>query len=169
MTGKGDRWGRDRIGRPAPAFLRVPAPLYSPHLPARREAGRRTSAAVVVCCKTGQLWAVCVEACAGRRVHRLCPPAVACSAGCFVCLPYFACHAHCPHQVLAPIHFALPPSISLCFSLFPYSCPCAPGSPFSRAGGLLSVRASSLQAARTVPLAAATRACSGGPCTGPFV
>ena len=30
------------------------------------------------------------------------------------------------------------------------------------------VRASSLQAARTVLLAAATRACSGGPCTGPF-
>ena len=59
-----------------------------------------------------------LEACAGRRVPRLCPPAVACSAG---CVPARLCHAMPTAllNVLAPVHFAL---------LCPLSIPCAPGS-----------------------------------------
>ena len=109
VTGKGDRWGRDRIGRSAPAFLSATA------LPPLTCTARgRTSSAAVVCCEAGQLWAVCsFEACAGRRVRRLCPPAVACSAG---CVPVARlCHAHCPSQHFAPVHFALPPPVhSMC-------------------------------------------------------
>ena len=33
VTGKGDRWGRDRIGRSAPAFLAASTTAL-PHLPA---------------------------------------------------------------------------------------------------------------------------------------
>ena len=70
--------------------------------------------------------------------------------GLCACCPTFACHAHCPHQYLPRSSFAL------CVPLFIAMC------------ARIGVRASSLQAARTVPLAAATRACSGGPCAGPF-
>ena len=100
--------------------------------------GRRNLAAVVVCCKAGQLWAVCLR-----------PEPSGESTGCVrlqclvqqaFCLPaIFACHPHCPSQVLAPFillcprpfHFASVASASFA----PVSCPCAPGS---------SVRASSL-------------------------
>ena len=112
--------------------------------------------------------AVCHEACAERRVRRLCPPAVACSAGClFAC--HFACHTHCPSTscprsvLLCPVHF--------CFvcQLFHVHVHQDRRSGLAVCQGQQFVRASSLPAARTVPLAAATRACSGGPCTGPFV
>ena len=39
----------------------------------------------------------------------------------------------------------------------------------SRAGGLFVSQGQQFASCKTVPLAAATRACSGGPCTGPFV
>ena len=83
----------------------------------------------------------CYKACAGRIVRRLCLPAAALFCG--LCLPAapLPCHAHCPHR-LPPVQFALPPVHSMC------------------------ARIISLQAARTVLLAAATRACSGGPCAG---
>ena len=45
VTGKGDRWGRDRIGRSAPAFLSA-SNIALPHLPNCTE-DRTTSAAVI--------------------------------------------------------------------------------------------------------------------------
>ena len=39
MTGKGDRWGRDSVGRSEPAFLSANTTAL-PHLPARRETGQ---------------------------------------------------------------------------------------------------------------------------------
>ena len=115
------------------------SPSINLHCTAR---GRPTSSAAVVCCEAGQLLVVVfVEACAGQTICRLCPPAVACSAG-FVCLLAFAMPCPLPSSFLPPFNFALPPC----------SFPCAPGS--------------SLQVVRTVLLAATTRACSGGPCAG---
>ena len=152
MTGKGDRWGRNRLGRSEPAFLSASTTALPPSTcTARREAGQLCGQ-LLLCCEAGQLLAVVVfEACAGRRVRRLCLPAVPCSAGflfacCQFCLP-------CP----LPFISSCPRSSLLCPRSFhfccacPRSCPCAPGS--SRK--LL-----------TVLLAAATRACSGGPCAG---
>ena len=115
-------------------------------------------------------------ACAERRVRRLCCLQLPCSAGCvclqclfcglcFACLAIFACHAHCPHQHLAPVQFALPRSsfASLCFVHFiSLRCPVHVHVRQDRCQG------QQFASCKTVPLAAATRACSGGPCTGPF-
>ena len=80
-----------------------------------------------------------------RGLYRLCSPAAA--LFCRLCVPARLCHAM-PTALLIVCPF------QFCFA--PCPCPCAPGS-------------SSPQVVRTVPLAAATRACSGGPCTGsPF-
>ena len=95
---------------------------------------------LVVCCKAGHLWAVCFEACAGRRIRWLCLPAVpvqqavsACSGlfcGLFGCLPLCL---PCP----------LPSSTS-CFAPFTVLClPCSFHVLQDR-----RVRASSLPAAR---------------------
>ena len=109
------------------------------HLPPTYLHGERppTSAAVVFAARL----AIC-----GRSLR---PEPDGESAGCvclqclvlqaFVCLPPFACHAHCPHH-FAPIQFIL-----LLFACHLFI-PCAPGSPLVRAGGLFSVRASSLPA-----------------------
>ena len=117
VTGKGDRWGRDSVGRSAPAFMAASTTALPPLTCTVRQ-GKDDICGCCVLLLRGQPSAGCVfEACAGRRIRWLCPPAVACSAGCFVCLPLFACHAHCPHQFL-------PPFIALC----PLFLPCAPGS-----------------------------------------
>ena len=124
MTGKGDRWGRDSVGRSAPAFLSANT-FALPHLPARREAGQLCGS----CCfaaRPANCGRLCFEACAGRRVRwlclpavalfsRLCLPAVLCSAGLFACRAIFACHAHCPQQ-FAPVQLLCPRSISFCFA-----------------------------------------------------
>ena len=58
VTGKGDRWGRDRIGRSAPAFLAASTTAL-PHLPALH--GERPANFVggcCFCCEAGQLLAV---------------------------------------------------------------------------------------------------------------
>ena len=90
VTGKVDRWGRDRLGRSKPAFLSASTIVLPPlTCTARREAGQLCRQ-LLLCCETGQLLAVFLEAFAGRRIHRLCPPAVACSAG---CVPARLCHA----------------------------------------------------------------------------
>ena len=95
--------------------------------------------------EAGHLWAICFmrPEPGGESAGCVCLQ-LPCSAGC-VPAAIFACHAHCPSQHLAPVQFCFAPVhvASLCFHLF---MPCAPGSPFSRAGGLLSVRASSLRA-----------------------
>ena len=100
------------------------------------------------------------------------------SAGCVrlqylfsrLCLPacHFACHAHCPSQRSCPHSSLLCPRPFRFIVLCPRSIPCAPGSPLSRAGDFFQ-SGPAVCKLRTVPLAAATRACSGGPCTGPFV
>ena len=111
VTGKGDRWGRNRVGRSEPAFLSDSTFALPPlTCTARREAGQRRLR-LLFCCEAGQLLAVCfVEACAGRRVRRLCPPAVACSAG-YVCLLAFAMPCPLPFSTFLPPFscFALPP------------------------------------------------------------
>ena len=43
MTGKGDRWGRDSVGRSAPAFMAVPL-----HSPTYLHGGKPTSSAAAV-------------------------------------------------------------------------------------------------------------------------
>ena len=157
MTGKGDSWGRDSVGRSAPAFLSANIfALPPPTCTARGQLRRR------------QLLFAAKPANCGPFVLRPVPGGE--SAGCVrlqylfsrLCLPacHFACHAHCPHQHLAPIQqFAFP--VQFILLLAPCSCPCAPGS---------SCRFVQIFAScETVPLAAATRACSGGPCTGPFI
>ena len=69
VTGKGDRWGRDRVGRSEPTFLSA-STIALPHQPALH--GMRPANLIswlLLCCEAGQLLAVCFfEACAGRRV-----------------------------------------------------------------------------------------------------
>ena len=143
MTGKGDRWGRDSVGRSAPAFLAASTTaLPPPTCTARRETGQLCGQ-LLLCCEAGQLLAVCFEACARRRVRRLCPPAVSLFSR--LCLPA-AFAMPTALIVLAPVHFAL---------LCPCSFLCAPGSSNHQ-----------FASCKTVLLAAATRACSGGPCAG---
>ena len=132
----------------------MPTPLHSPtylHCTARGRPAK-SSAAVVVSLRGWPSVAACFEACAGRRIRWLCPPAVPVLRA--VCLlPPFACHAHCPHH-LPPLKFACPRSFHFALPLF---LPCAPGS-----SSIVNMFAS----CETVLLAAATRACSGGPCAG---
>ena len=160
-TGKGDRWGRDRVGRSEPAFLSGQhhrTPSINLHCTAR---GRPTlSAAVVVCCENGHLWPFVLRpvpdgASAGCIcLQRLCSTGFVLPVHPLPAMPTALLNVLAPVQVrFAPISFA-----SVCF---PCSLPCAPG----------SVRASSLSpnmfaSCKTVPLAAATRACSGSPCAG---
>ena len=157
VTGKGVRWGRDKVGRSEPAFLAASTTALPPSTStARREAGQLCGQ-LLLCCEAGQLLAVVFEACAGRRVRRLCLPAAAWF--CRLCLPALfcglcacsplPCHAHCPSHHFAPVLFIL---------LCPLFIPCAPGSSCFRTNKFASCK--------TVLLAAATRACSGGPCAG---
>ena len=120
VTGKGDRWGRDSVGRSAPAFMAASTTVLPPRTCMARGQLRQLAAVVLLHHRptVGRLF-----------LQGLCraesPPAVsACSAlfsRLFVCLSNFACHAHCPSQqflppficfsLLAPVHFA-----SLCFA-----------------------------------------------------
>ena len=122
VTGKGGRWGRDRLGRSAPAFLSAnTTALPPPTCTARREAGRRWSAAVVFAARLANCWSLCFEACAGRRIRWLCPPAVPVLWA--VCLlPPFACHAHCPHQRSCPHSSLLFPVLFILLLCSPVHC-----------------------------------------------
>ena len=61
VTGKGDRWGRDRLGRSAPAFLSANTTALPPiYLHGGRQANIVGSCCF--CCKAGQLLAICFEA-----------------------------------------------------------------------------------------------------------
>ena len=118
VTGKGDRWGRDRVGRSAPAFLAASTTALPPSTcTARREAGQLCGSCCF-CCQAGQLLAVSSRPVPGGE-----------SAGCVrlqwlvlqaVCLLAFA--MPCP----LPFSTFLPPFILLCLPLF---IPCVPGSP----------------------------------------
>ena len=144
MTGKGDRWEGDRqVGRSEPAFgVASTTALPPPTCTARREAGQRRLR-LLFCCEAGQLLAVVssrpVPVGLSAGCVRMQRP---CSAG-YVCLLAFAMPCPLPSS-FAPVHFASPTPLFI---------PCAPG----------SSQGISLQAARTVPLAATTRVCSGGP------
>ena len=88
MTGKGDRWGRNKVGRSEPAFLSASTIALPPSTcTARREAGQLCRR-LLFFCEAVQLLAVVFETCAGRRVRRLCPPAAALFCGLCVCLPW---------------------------------------------------------------------------------
>ena len=126
VTGKGDRWGRNREGRSEPAFLSASTLALPPSTcTARQEAGRH-HLRPLFCCEAGQLLALCsVEACAGRRVRRLCLPAAALFCGLCVrlhwlvqqavCLLAFAMPCPLPISTfLPPFSFALPPVHSMC-------------------------------------------------------
>ena len=142
-----------------------------PHLPARREADviwQLLFAAKPANCgpcvlrpEPGGESAGCV-ACRAL-FSRLCLPAV------LFCRLLFACHS-LPAMPTALLNI-LPPFSLLCPVHCAFAChlfiPCAPGSPFRRAGDLFQIGPAVCKLL-TVPLAAATRACSGGPCTGPF-
>ena len=141
VTGKGDRWGRDRLGRSEPAFLSANTTALPPLTCTARGQHHHLQLLCCFCCEAGHLWPF-VEACAGWRVHRLCPPAVACSAGCVPACLYLPCplpsSTSCPRSTFClPRSFCLPPSIPFCLC---FACTlfmsCAPGSPLVRAGGL---------------------------------
>ena len=107
MTGKGDRWGRDRLGRSAPAFLSANiSALPPPPCTARREAGRRWSAAVVFAAPPANWWPSFVSS----R-----PEPDGESAGC-VCL-------QCLFSGLCACHLCLPCPLPSSFAPFSLLCP----------------------------------------------
>ena len=157
VTGKGDRWGRDRLGRSEPAFLSASTFALPPLTCTAR--GRPTLWQLLFLLRGRPTVAVCYEACAGWRVRRLCPPAVALFCGLYACLSLPAMPTALIN--ILPRSFCLPPSIFVCLPPF---IPCAPG---SSCRFVATVCQGQLFAScKTVPLAAATRACSGGPCAG---
>ena len=163
MTGKGDRWGRDSEGRSAPAFLAASTTALPPlTCTIRQEAGRRHRQ-LLFRCEAGHLLAVYFEACAGRRIRWLCPPAVACSAGCVLPAVHFCLPCPLPSSVLAPIKFACPIPFLLCLHPVHFHV-----RQDHRRLGPAVCQGQQFASYKTVPLAAATRACSGGPCTGPL-
>ena len=134
VTGKGDRWGRNKVGRSEPAFLSASTiALPPPTCTARREAGQLCRQ-LLLCCEAGHLLAVCF----------LRPVPDGESAGC-VCLQCLVQQAVCLLAFAMPCPLPstfLPPFILLCPVLFILLCPlfipCAPG----------SLQATRLQAAR---------------------
>ena len=97
----------------------MPAPPHSLHLPALH--GERPANFVGGCCCAARPANICgrccsFEACAGRRVHRLCPPAVALFCGLCVCLPCHLCHViPLPFSTVCPVLFILSaPVHSMC-------------------------------------------------------
>ena len=126
MTGKGDRWGRDSVGRFAPAFLSANTfALPPPTCTARREAGQLCGSCCGFAAKPANCWLLVLRPVPGGE-----------SAGC-VCLQclfsglLFALPS-LPAMPTALIKF-LPPFSLLCphsFALFAFHLflPCAPGS-----------------------------------------
>ena len=141
VTGKGDSWGRDSVGRSAPAFMAASTPALPPLTCTAR--GRRHLAAVFAA----------KPANCGPFVRGLCRaenPLAVVACSCFVLravclLPFFACHAHCPSTVLAPVQFALCFAPFMCFCLPPVHSMCARITA-KQGRRFLSVRASSLRA-----------------------
>ena len=136
MTGKGVRWGRDRIGRSAPAFLSANTFALPPPTCTARD---RRHLRLVVCCKAGHLWP-CV----------LRPEPGGGSAGC-VCLQclvqqaVFCLPCPLPFSTVAPVQVLLAPSIPLCFA-YPRSCHVLQDHRLAGPAVCLLVRASSLRA-----------------------
>ena len=140
VTGKGDRWGRDRLGRSEPAFLSTTA---LPHLPARREADFSIVGSCCDCCET--------RPSAGCFLR---PVPDGESAGC-VRLQWLVLRAVClpaiptAHQHLAPVqHFACPRPFSCFVVLSPVSCHVRQDHHLAGPAVCLSARASSLPATK---------------------
>ena len=75
MTGKGDRWGRDSVGRSAPAFLSVSNFALPPLTCTAR--GRRHLRLLLFAARPANCGPfVCFEACAVRSICWMCLPAV---------------------------------------------------------------------------------------------
>ena len=112
MTGKGDRWGRDSVGRSAPTFMAVP--LHSPTYLQGERPDNLICGSCCFCCEAGQLVAVCLRPVPGGE-----------SAGC-VCLQclfcglLFAC-SFLPAMPTALLN-SLPPFISSCPRSFAQVC-----------------------------------------------
>ena len=150
VTGKGVRWGRDRVGRSAPTFMAASTTALPPLTCMAR--GRTSSAAVVLAARPAVGW-LFFEACAGRSVCRLCclQCLVQRAFVCLLCLPCpLPSSSSCPRQHLCPrpFHFCL---------LAPVHSMCA---------RIVLCQGQQFASCKTVLLAAATRACSGGPCAG---
>ena len=105
VTGKGDRWGRNREGRSEPAFLSASTiALPPPTCTARREAGQLLAVVFLQgLCRADHLPSVFASS--SLVLRALCPPAVACSAG-YVCL-LLAFAMPTALNVLAPALFIL--------------------------------------------------------------
>ena len=125
MTGKGVSWGRDSVGRSAPAFLS--ANNCTPPTYLHGERPTSSAAAAVFAARSANC---------GPFGCFLGPVPGGESAGCVrlqwlvqqaFCLPaaIFACHTHCPSHHLPPfkllcprsvhlLHCALPPFIAMC-------------------------------------------------------
>ena len=125
MTGKGVSWGRDSVGRSAPAFMAASTPAL-PHLPARREADVIWQ--LLFAAKPANWWPF---------VMRPVPSGE--SAGCVrlqwlvlraVCLlPFLPAMPTALHQRSCPRSSLLCPVQIICFVCLPTcSFPCAPGS-----------------------------------------
>ena len=143
MTGKGDRWGRDRLGWSAPAFMAASTPALPP-LTCTAKGRHRWSAAVFLLRSRPAVGRSVLEACAGRKIRRLCLPAVPVLRA--VCLLFTLC-------LPCPLPFTSSCPRSVCFAPFKFCFVCAPvhcHARQDRSGPAVCrrVRASSLQAAR---------------------
>ena len=108
VTGKGDRWGRDRLGRSEPAFLRASTTAL-PHLPALHgEKQADVGLQLLFHCEAGHLWPFVLRPVPGGGCVRL---------QCSVLRAFlFACHSlpamPTALNVLAPVQLlqvCLPP------------------------------------------------------------
>ena len=123
VTGKGDRWGRDSVGRSAPAFMVASISALPPLTCTARERPTSSSAAVVRC-EAGYLWPFVMRPEPGGESAG-CVCLRCCSAGfllpatlCLPCPLPFSTVA--PVQLLCPVSsfcsivFCLPPVPSMC-------------------------------------------------------
>ena len=113
VTGKGDRWGRDRLGRSAPAFLSANTTALPPSTYLHGERQADVGLQLLFRCEAGHLWPF---------VLRPVPDGE--SAGCVLPAEPSLPAIPTAFNSLPPFKFALP-FILLCL---PCSIPCAPGS-----------------------------------------
>ena len=115
VTGKGDRWGRDSVGRSAPAFMAASTTALPPlTCTARREASRHRLRLLLFAARPAICWLFILRPVPGGE-----------SAGC-VCLQCLVQQAVCLFTLclpcplpssFAPFKFALPRSFSLLCAL----------------------------------------------------
>ena len=114
VTGKGVSWGRDSVGRSAPALMAASTTVLPPLTCTAR--GRRHLRQLLFLLRSrpsvGRSLVVRPEP-GGESAGCVCLQC--CSAGCVLPACHFACHAHCPSQHLAPVQFACPRPVPFCF------------------------------------------------------